>query len=340
MFVDSNSADQTLTIGGPVQIGSVDGPKLTEATERGTNHELIIDKMVITENGIQIGSVTGPKITNDSSNNVTFNKPIKIGGGPVIDNDQSNLLIYGPVKIGNIAGPVLDIDSSNNLTISKPVKINGGPLISASSGFLTVDNAISLGVGTNKTIIDSYNMDFTQTTNKYGLRAEHGIGIEPPGDEPGGQFIAIRNKSDSNTKLSIYPGTIELEHKTGSTDDSQTITPTMTASASGKAAGAGIEFSGDAQFNVPSGSGSVKVRISDLYDPDANIAYLTNVVSALCRKIYTYTNGGTAPTKDPSTGEITVNDYGPIQNDLGWIQYFATRNLDNGTAPPVNPSSN
>ena len=84
----------------------------------------------------------------------------------------------------------------------------------------------------------------------------------------------------------------------------------------------GIKFSHDAQFTIPSGDSTVDVRISDLYDPDANLSYMTNALSAVCRILQFSTSSTTIP------------------GDTDWINYFANRNNENdeNKNPPV-PSS-
>ena len=298
----------------PIQLGTSSGPLLYEMDDAGSNHELFVDKCVILGDGIQFDSTAGPKVSIDSNSNIIVGGSVKIGGstGPLLSNDDGKLAVNNAIRLGSQSGPYIDNDTGKLL-----VGGSGGLEIGSTSGPVLTE--------------------MTDAGSNHELFINKGIivgGVIQVGNNTGPKL-----SKDSSARLSIS-APIVLEHKTGSTDDSQTITPTMTSSTSGKSAGAGVEFSGDAQFSIPSGSGTVKVRISDLYDPDANIAQIANILSAVCRTIYTYTNEGQQPTKDPSTGIITPNDYGPLQTDKDWIGYFATRNLDNGQAPPINPSSN
>ena len=84
----------------------------------------------------------------------------------------------------------------------------------------------------------------------------------------------------------------------------------------------GIKISSDAEFTIKYNNQDTKVRISDLYDPNANIPYMTNALSAICRILKFST----------STETIT--------GDSDWINYFAGLNNDltNNNVPPV-PSS-
>ena len=108
----------------------------------------------------------------------------------------------------------------------------------------------------------------------------------------------------------------------------------MTAKTGESSAPKGVEFTADAQFNIKdSNNNNVKVRISDLYDPSMNMAQMANVISALCRRVYTYSNTSTAPATDESTGTLHANGGGEIGTDKDWIKYYACQNLDSGAAP-------
>ena len=133
-------------------------------------------------------------------------------------------------------------------------------------------------------------------------------------------------KSDGNLVLNM------------NSSSSQTISGKMSSKTSGGADEAGIEFSGDAQFNIKdSNNNNVKVRISDLYDPSANIAQMANVISALCRRVYTLehftakqSGEGVAP---PNHGEVQDIVDQAWNGDKWWIRYFAEQNLDSDNAP-------
>ena len=84
----------------------------------------------------------------------------------------------------------------------------------------------------------------------------------------------------------------------------------------------GIKVSSDAEFTIKYNNQDTKVRVSDLYDPNANIPYMANALSAICRIL-----------KFANSSET-------ITGDLDWINYFAGLNNDSGNnnVPPV-PSS-
>lgn len=75
-----------LVVAGPVQLGSVDGPQISEADERGTNHELVVNKGIIVDGAVRFNSGTGPKIYADSSNNVLINYPVIVSGSVTATN--------------------------------------------------------------------------------------------------------------------------------------------------------------------------------------------------------------------------------------------------------------
>ena len=98
--------------------------------------------------------------------------------------------------------------------------------------------------------------------------------------------------------------------------------------------GAGISeplfrVSGDASFVV----NNATVKISDLYDPENNIKNIANVVSSLCRRVYTlsHTEGEGKEIEDnPSAASG-----GKKGGDDRWIKYFAGINTDSANPPGV-----
>ena len=362
--ISNNSG--TTVLSGDLRLGGNAGPTISYDS---TNQNVAINKPLRIEGAplmynnqgtltiagpVQVGSINGPILSEDANDSsLIINSSVYVGesGGPLLDHSANMLVVEGSgVQIGSANGPVISektgTGSNHELLINKSTEItkdltlkrsnNTAPTLTLESDAsdkgstklqTTQDSVLSLQGSFQ---INSSGTSGPILSEKTGAGTNHELFIDK-GVQIGTDTGPILSSNNNNLGISAP---IVLEHKTGSTDDSQTITPTMTADGS-KAAGPGIEFSGDAQFNIPNpvGSGTVKVRISDLYDPNANIEQLANILSAVCRRVYTYKNTSAAPTVNPSTGEIHPNGYGELTDDAGWIAYFALKNLDNG-APP------
>lgn len=166
------------------------------------------------------------------------------------------------------------------------------------------------------------------------------------------EFVSVQYVSDNTANIDasrVNSPKLQINKPLEISDgtNTQVIFNKMTEKKSGETVPAGVEFSGDAQFNINVSGSNVKVRISELYDPNANIGNLTNVVSSICRRIYNMENNSLIPIeeKDSSTGAVTAIHLrcgGEIQDktgnhngDANWIRYFASLNLDSGDPPTV-----
>ena len=170
--------------------------------------------------------------------------------------------------------------------------------------------------GTNQLLISS-NVVLPEDRTKLQINGSNG-GIDITGDFGS---IDLSTANSANIKLNEANGSIQFVKNGGG---SQSITGVMDSRSGESITPRGVKFSADAQFTIQHENNPVNIRISDLYDPNANLAYITNALSAVCRVLKLQNSSET------------------IDGDISWINYFANLNnekddqqIPHNNKPPV-----